>query len=368
MQILTLLTSFVLANAVVGSPGDQLDEFIDCICACEYDRKCAGSGINYIDPNTNEFHDVNFVSMIDGRKTFLSSMVSKATFWDCMSECDYECQQIITYDRIRKNKKILQFHGKWPFKKIMGFQEFFASIFSIGNFIPQYRGYKLIQKRLERNSKRAVTDVFYEMMLRNYMWVSIMGMLAWTSSTVFHLRDLVVTEKFDYFFAGGTVLSGFHAILTRLIYKHVAEERRYRYMKIVSGLVVTIFTCHILRLYIDWSYRYNMKFNIFFGVLQYIVLIYVGIDNYIEIQRVRNGSKTEDKSKLQASVFKLSYLPILLVLFTSMSMSLELYDRFSIKWQLDSHATWHLLTIVPSWYLFDFFLADLDFALHRRNE
>lgn len=348
-----------LATQVFGSPGDQLDEFIDCTCACEYYRRCAGSGINYIDPNTNDFHNVDFVALIDNEKNWLDNLVSKVTFWDCMSECDYVCQQMITEDRIQRGEEILQFHGKWPFRKIWGFQEFFASIFSIGNFVSQYRGYKMIRRRMER--QKAQPDMFYDMLLQSYLFVSMMGMMAWLSSTVFHFRDLLITEKFDYFFAGGTVLTAFHAILNRVIYKklHKNNEFKYMVMQLVRYTTLTIFTCHILRLYIDWSYTYNMRFNICFGVLQYLILIYVAIDNHYEIVT------PTAKGKYKNDTFRLVHLPIILVLFTAMAMSLELFDNFSTHLQIDSHATWHLLTIVPGWYLFDFFLYDLDFTLRK---
>ncbi|KAL3228615.1 Protein PER1 [Nakaseomyces bracarensis] len=360
MKVPYLLCSAVLVSGVLCSPGDQLDEFIDCTCACEYYRHCKGSGINYIDPNTNDFHNVDFISLIDNEKTWVDQLVSKVTFWDCMAECDYVCQQMITEDRVKKGDSILQFHGKWPFKKMFGFQEFFASIFSIGNFVSQYRGYKMIRRRMERQANQGNSDKYYDMLLQSYLFVSIMGMMAWLSSTVFHFRDLLVTEKFDYFFAGGTVLTAFHAILNRVAYKKINGDIKYTVMQVVRYATLAIFICHILRLYIDWSYTYNMRFNICFGVLQYLILIYVAIDNHFEIGRHSKYAYPPDR-------FKLVYLPIILVVFTALAMSLELFDNFSIAWQLDSHATWHLLTILPGWYLFDFFLYDLDFILHRKT-
>lgn len=353
---------------VFCSPGDQLDEFIDCTCACEYNRRCAGSGINYIDPQTNEFHSTDFVALIDREKSWLDSVVSRLTFWDCLSECDYTCQQIITEDRVRRGEEILQFHGKWPFRKVWGVQEFFASAFSVGNFVSQYRGYRLIRRRLaatrpqQRGASSPSIDKYYErMLLQSYLAVSVMGMLAWLSSTVFHFRDLLVTEKLDYFFAGGTVLTGFHAILSRVVYRKLQLQPRQRpqcskrtALQLVRYATLAIFACHLLRLYLDWSYTYNMRFNICFGVLQYVILVYVALDN-----------RREAKSKSETR--RLVYQPIALVVFTALAMSLELFDFFSAALQIDAHATWHLLTIVPGYYLFDFFLYDLDFTLHRKT-
>ena len=170
--------------------------------------------------------------------------------------------------------------------------------------------------------------------------------LDWFCSTIVHFRNTIITEKLDYFFAGGTVLSGFYTCTMGFLLG--GEMRKHKkYGSLGFSICLLIFTCHVLRLYIDWSYTYNMRFNILFGILQYLMLITIALKNYFNYRNNR-----------YVSLFKVSVLPVMLVVGTSLSMSFELFDIF-IPWlQLDSHAIWHGLTILPSFYLYEFFVED----------
>ncbi|CCF57712.1 hypothetical protein KAFR_0D00650 [Kazachstania africana CBS 2517] len=339
-----LLCALFVVQFVRGSPGDRLDEFNDCTDACEYMRKCPNSEVHF-NSERNPFFEYDF--------TETPSLLSIFLFWDCISDCDYQCQHIITNLRIRNNDEIYQFHGKWPFFRIMGTQEFFSTLFSIGNFIPHYLAFKKLSERIRKlRSSNTKTDMVNSKTLINYLYVTIAGMLAWTASTVFHLRDLIITEKLDYFFAGMTVLTGFHAIFARMTYLHKFP----RLGKIFTTMVLFIFSLHILRLYVDWSYTYNMRFNVFFGILQYILLLMLAFQNYTHIR----NNKISLYYSTTSLVFKLCVTPVLLVLSTAMAMTLELFDFFSYDWQIDAHAIWHFCTIWPSFVLYDFFLTDFD--------
>ncbi|KAG0661567.1 hypothetical protein C6P44_002684 [Monosporozyma unispora] len=329
----------------LGSPGDNLDEFIDCTYACEYQRKCYGSDIHYIDPETNDFSDVHFF--------YTPRVYSDFLLWDCIADCDYQCQQIITRMRIHEDEEIYQFHGKWPFLRLFGTQEFFSVIFSIGNFIPHYQGYQ----RLKAKFISPKTSL-YNNILINYTYVAIAGMAAWTASSIFHFRDLIVTEKLDYFFAGLTVLSAFHALFARM-------TRLYLYKTlslIFTGCVVFIFIIHLLRLYIDWSYTYNMRFNVFFGILQYGLLVFLAYQNYQSLKRQR-----DTVYNYRTRMIKLCVVPVVLVLVTAMAMSLELFDFFSYNFQIDAHALWHAATIIPSHYLYEFLIEDFDYIMENKQ-
>lgn len=342
--ILLLLFS---PSTILASPGDNLDEFIDCTYACEFQRSCPHSEIAYIDSTTNEFSKYNFEET--------PRLLTQFLFWDCISDCDYQCQQIITKLRIADDEEIYQFHGKWPFIRLLGCQEIFSTLFSIANFIPHYWGYQKLTEKIQRVQYRG--DRRRVNLLQNYTYVAISGMLAWTASSAFHMRDLLITEKLDYFFAGGTVLSGFHAIFSRI----TRLDQRPHLAKVLSWSVILIFALHILRLYIDWSYTYNMRFNICFGLLQYILLLLLAYQNYKSL-------KTQKKTQISPynmpskRVFKLCIIPIVLVVSTALAMCLEVFDFFSYTWQIDAHALWHLCTILPSWFLYDFFLTDFNFV------
>lgn len=336
-----LLASALFAATAIASPGDWLDEFIDCKIVCESRNNCPTKE-EPLEPYSNSFPQ-------DHTAFAKVPFVYKTVFlWDCNDDCDYQCQQLVTRARIEKEEEIYQFHGKWPFIRMFGMQEFFSAIFSIGNLIPHYRGFRMLEKELWKTSIR---NSRYKRILQNYQIVSIMGMCAWLSSTVFHTRDLVTTEKFDYFFAGATVCTAFYAIVMRLL---ISEYAKYgNQISKIGGVVVSaIFACHILRLYIDWSYTYNMRFNIFFGVLQYVILISLAVKNYFQYGLSWKNFQTDKDFQ------KVVLVPVLLVLSTCAGMSFEIFDIFIYKLQIDSHALWHLATILPSFWLYSFFIED----------
>ena len=349
---LAILLSF-LPLQVTCSPGDNLDEFWDCRDACEYQRRCPGFPIDWIDSEKNEFASHEFEDT--------PFVLSKFLFWSCIGDCDYQCQQIITKMRMEQGEEILQFHGKWPFLRLLTMQELFSAVFSMGNFIPHYRAFLKLRSKVARATPAERTNSRTRL-LQNYMSVAIAGMAAWIASTIFHWRDLLITEKCDYFFAGMTVVSAFHAIFARITHIHQYKTLSTYF----TGSVMFIFFLHILRLYIDWSYTYNMRFNVFFGILQYLLLICLAIQNYMHLKQKQRQRQKHPKAndsayyKQSNLIFRLTILPILLVISTATAMSLELFDFFSYRFQIDAHALWHFCTIVPSWYLYDFFIDDYD--------
>lgn len=331
----SLITLLIYIKSVSGSIGDWYPEQIQCKYHCEKDN------CDYTTSLMDEDVDVSSYLYKPTFSQVNPSFIDKLLFWDCISLCDYQCQQLttdmITSRMTNTDEKIVQFHGKWPFVRIFYIQEFWSTLFSLGNFIPHFLAYKKLNKfKLQKR----------HLLFNNYKLVSIMGSLAWFFSTIFHFRDTILTEKLDYFFAGGTVLSGFYACTMRFLLGGDLRKHQ-KYGSLGFSICLLIFTSHVFRLYIDWSYTYNMRFNILFGVLQYIMLITIAVRNYYTY-----------KNNRYVSLFKVSFLPVLLVIGTSLSMSFELFDIF-IPWlQLDSHAIWHGLTILPSFYLYEFFIED----------
>lgn len=346
---------FCFAITAFASPGDKLDEFRECTDACEYQRRCAQSRISSTDFSSNVFRGIEFGE---------TPVVLKwGLFWDCVADCDYQCQQVITRERIAYGEEIFQFHGKWPFIRLLGMQELFSVIFSIGNFLPHYYGLKKLQNRLSKLQHRGNVDLKPGVLLRNYMMVAMAGMFAWTASSVFHLRDLMITEKLDYFFAGGTVLSGFHAIFSRI----ARLDKHPRLARVFTWSVISIFALHILRLYVDWSYTYNMRFNVFYGLLQYFLLLLLAYRNYTTLKG-QQKSKSKSHAGHVKLISQLCIMPIILVVATASAMSLEIFDFFDYGWQIDAHALWHLCTIWPSWALYDFFIADFNFITKEATD
>lgn len=304
MRFLLLLIALLVVEA---SPGDNLESFKECVNVCS----------SYCGADSSPFPTLN--------------PLLRLMFWDCESNCDYECQQIITKELLEDGEAIEQFHGKWPFLRILGTQELASAVFSILNFVPHYINSKKIWKKYEKTKEMKV--LYFNLYL-----VSVITSLAWIFSTVFHIRDLNITEKLDYYFAGLTVLSGFHYLMIRTF--HLYEDPK-KSMK-VSVVCVGMFLFHLIRLTYDWSYTYNMQANVFVAILQYSLF---GVLSYRHFKK----GNTE-----------LGVMPILLLASVIFGMSFELFDFYSIKFQVDAHAIWHLVTILPGFYLYEFFYKDIE--------
>lgn len=365
---LTFLYFFLNPLLISASAGDWIPEQIQCKYHCEKNY-CLKT-----EPPLDEDVDILInPPFIPSKQSVTPNFIDVFLLWDCQSLCDYQCQQLTTnmlQEKIattdlktqkEQELEIEQFHGKWPFVRIAYIQEFWSTVFSLGNFIPHFTALSKLNKNQNIYSKSNSNNNNNksnnnDLLINNYKLVALMGCCAWISSFIFHFRDLIVTEKLDYFFAGATVLSGFYAISVR-VFVGGDKRKQTKYGKLAFSLCALIFMAHILRLYFDWSYTYNMRFNIFFGVLQYIMLITVGISNYFKYK----GNK-------YLNVFKLSFTPIFLVFFTGLSMSFELFDIFIPSLQIDSHALWHCMTIWPSFKLYDFFIEDHKALMSSQKE
>lgn len=320
MRVSKLIFYSILSGLSFASPGDNLDIFIDCNEACE--TKICQTSSTY---RTNPFLNFEFQNV---------PLVLRLLLWDCPSNCDYQCQQYVTDIRVSEGEEVLQFHGKWPFKRVLLTQEFASSLFSILNFIPHYLNFQKLLPKYRR--AQGSTKVLYF----NVLIISIITMIAWICSTVFHIRDLLITERLDYFFAGATVLSGLHALIIRVFRYDLDPNKRVW----TSRICILLYLYHFIRLNYDWSYTYNMQANITIAILQYGLFVILAYQHYL-----KNPSK------------KSLYLtPLALIGSVLFGMSFEVFDFIKLDYQIDAHAIWHLTTILPGFWLYRFFQEDIE--------
>lgn len=298
------------------------------------------------------------------------SLHLKLLGWDCILNCDYECQRIIKKERSNNNEEIYQFHGKWPFLRVFGIQELASVIFSIGNLIVHVIGFKKAWKA--KNNADSMVKKEYTVLISS----STIAILAWVCSTVFHIRDFLVTERLDYYVAGLTVLSGFYGVVSRY-YKLYLPNRLWQRV-LFTIICISAYACHIYRLVDDWLYTYNMQANITVGVLQNIFWGLLCFDLYSKYYELGQDEKPEVKpanhlyyvkqNRLLISSFYLrspklySLYPLLLCAIVILGMSLEIFDFPPVFFDLvDAHALWHLVTIIPAFYgYYDWMIWDIN--------
>lgn len=216
---------------------------------------------------------------------------------------------------------VVQFHGKWPFRRLLGMQEPASVAFSLGNLWAHLHG---------RKKMRAHVPASYP--LRPwYDALAVVGVAAWTFSAVFHTRDFALTEQLDYFAAGASVLYGLYYTPIRVFRLDRPSPRRRSVLRAWSLLCVLMYLCHVAYLKgVRWDYTYNMAANVVAGMIQNVLWIWFSYTKYKQTRR------------------PWTVWPGVVVAFVITVMSLELFDFAPLWWTLDAHSLWHLGTIPPT--------------------
>ncbi|ODQ49305.1 hypothetical protein PICMEDRAFT_99118 [Pichia membranifaciens NRRL Y-2026] len=344
-----LASVFSVLQLTLASQGDQLPEFKRCVKYC--DILTCDNVDHYPDviPSTymNLLKDENLVNLFE--KTPISFHLSLLG-WDCSSNCDYQCQRLVTDDRIAEGLKVYQFHGKWPFVRVLGVQELFSTLFSIGNWIPNFLGFKLLWKQY--NAELRKTNMDMANLYWTYMHIAVVSMCAWFFSTIFHLKDTWDRERLDYFFAGMTVLTGFYAVSVRFFKLYLVENNMKR--KIFGTICILLYLGHVTRLLFDWSYTYNMQANVVIGLVQNFLWVYLSIYQFQKI----SSSKLSFIENVTRQEYNWTLTPTLLVLSVFFGMSFELFDFPPVLQLLDAHAMWHFVTIWPTLFWYPYLVKD----------
>jgi post-GPI attachment to proteins factor 3 len=299
---------------VHGSAGDRLPEFKNCVLACA-DVECESQ---------------------QGQIPFYLRVLQ----WDCHQDCDYKCQQHITGERVEKGEEIYQFHGKWPFVRVFGIQELASVVFSMFNFVPHYRGYQYIKRSYHDDERVGIY------LRKYYLTFAVVGMNSWVWSSVFHTRDFLVTERFDYFSAILTILYGFFTANVRLFRLDRPEKVSARNFLIL--VCVIAYACHVGYLtLINFSYSYNMLAGVIVGLTQNALWIVLSIKTYRSLP-----TNSDRMWALQ---------PAVIVLAITAGMSFEVLDFPPMGWLVDAHALWHLATVLPTYWWYEWMDKDLQY-------
>ncbi|CUM65922.1 uncharacterized protein PRCAT00003575001 [Priceomyces carsonii] len=361
-------------RSVLASEGDHLPEFSDCWSRCSYLLNCDGDPHGYglkrsvglSNSGRSEEDKYEKEYFLDYES--LSGLTRFIFRWDCSSDCNYKCQQIITNKRLLHEENMVQFYGKWPFKRVLGMQELPSVLFSVANF---YANYSNLFKILYQYRRNSIQKTQYVVMYQQYLILIMVSLVGWMCSALFHARDSAFTETLDYFGAALIILSNFTTIVMR--YFNLFELGNSIKLRILRGSVFTIFVIHCIRLYLNWNYRYNVLFNLIFGLAASILWILHSFNVnkvFVKDNHIYNSSiqllphETKILAKLSyISISKTSLIPLIpifLNIWIICGLSFELLD-FAPIWRLvDAHAIWHLFTIFPSMIWFDWNIWDIE--------
>ncbi|KAK9898947.1 Per1-like protein [Cystobasidium minutum MCA 4210] len=269
------------------------------------------------------------------------SLPLKITLWSCADDCSYECMHNLTDYAISPDtsftekisslpglppNRVVQYHGKWPFYRLLGIQEPLSVLFSAGNMYMHIKYGLSLPQRLPSDLPKPLVSALKTL--------PIVGINLWTWSIVFHTRDKPITEKLDYFSAALAMLCNLYYAIIRLSGIHQDTKGHLALRRALIWLLCAIFVSHISYLSLwRFDYSYNMLFNVSIGISHN--LLWLGWTFDLSSQRAPHYLRPA----------------VVLTLLSSLT-ALELLDFPPIFRSLDAHALWHLATIpvIKWWY------------------
>lgn len=283
----------LLIKTVSCSIGDERPSFISCV------RNCA-----------------NLPCSLD--------WILRLTHWTCSADCNYKCMRMDVLEDRLNSVRIVQYFGKWPFLRILGAQEIFSVLFSLGNLAACIYGYHVILKGGRSHWMDGVHKVSF-----------LITCNCWLQSAIFHYRDTWLTEKLDYFSACLMILSTVPAAIIRSF----GIKKRQEQLKIAVAMMIVYFQHVLYMLFVQFDYGYNIRFNGFFGFVSNILWVRFAVFH-------RDGAVKRNFLRFVA----LNVVSMLMV-------TVDFPPFFDL---LDMHALWHLSTIPVTLFWYRIIADDCD--------
>ncbi|KAF8071675.1 Per1-like protein [Lyophyllum atratum] len=321
----SLLLATLIGTALASS-GDRSHQFANCVDQCTTNR-CR-----------------------PGTQSPVLPLALQLTRWTCNDDCKYFCMHDITDRDVDKDEPIQQYYGKWPFLRLAGMQEPASVAFSLLNLWCHAQGALKIQKQVPKTHP----------MRSFYLAWSLTSINAWIWSSVFHTRDLPVTEKLDYFSAALAILYALYYTVVRLFHLYprysrltLSDASRTTNLayKSWSLLCITTYVAHVsyLSLLPRFDYTYNMAFNLVIGLTHNALWLLYSLPISL-IRRFPSRPKAYRPDYVgKAAIF---------VALTTAATALELFDFPPWGRIIDAHALWHLSTAPIALFWYDFLVDD----------
>lgn len=284
----TLLLLLAAANA---SPGDRDPAYRSCVAECATAERCAA---------------------------WQPAASLRLLGWSCAQDCGYTCMWRVVEARAATGARTLQYHGKWPFVRVLGVQEPVSALLSAANGAVHCAG--LV---------RCWPVAAQAGGLRGWLWrgLGLAAVHAWLWATIFHCRDLYWTQCADYFSALALVFWGCFVASVLLVDECARPGSRLRssLTPLALGSVgVAAYAAHVGRMLRFFDFGRHMKVSLAMGVLH--LLLYVGWWRKARWRRPH------------------AWRAVALNTAVSLSVVLEVLDFPPLLSAVDAHALWHAST------------------------
>ncbi|KAJ3298942.1 Post-GPI attachment to proteins factor 3 [Rhizoclosmatium sp. JEL0117] len=303
-RLLKAITFLLLAAFTLASSGDRQPIYQNCV------RQCLKGGCTEL------------------------SIDLKLTLWTCEANCRYECTHKVTKVLVEGGHGVHQFHGKWPFIRMLGLQEPASVLFSVLNGYMHWIGYRKLKRAPSGGGAGAWRSL--------YMTNALLAMSGWFWSSIFHARDTSFTEKMDYFSA--ILMITFNAYMSLVKTFNLSNPNNRGYRALLRLLLISFYVIHVSKLtFWPFDYGYNMIAGITVGMISNLSWIY-----WCTTNRANRGYW---------------WKMVLFVVLLMSAMLLEVLDFPPYLWILDAHALWHAATVPLVYLYYSFFVDDLHYEV-----
>jgi post-GPI attachment to proteins factor 3 len=259
--------------------------------------------------------------------------------WDPLSECEYTCMRSISDSRVRNDYPVLKYFGHWPYHRILGLQEPASALFSLCNALPHVYHLAFNRHRL--------ADTFR-------FWVGtygVMAIIAWLSSTIFHVRKVSPTIFMDYASALMFLVFGLFVALRRTLHFSLLHSRPFLSL-LLFGSMAYVCLARVYAMY-QGQIRFDSHMSFSIGV--------AGTHTAVWIFWLLLSARESKAHKLQCLYLQLWFI---------VASMLELFDFPPLFYHFDAHSLWHLATIPLGhlWYEFWFQDAEVLRKLEKEGE
>ncbi|KAL9230862.1 hypothetical protein vseg_006157 [Gypsophila vaccaria] len=323
LSISGLMLLYVCVGVCYASSGDVNPAYRSCVNQCVTDG-CIG------DRCFSQCKVPSSSASGDSPWYFQKPLYVKWKQLGCLSDCRYHCMDHTETERQALGHDPVKYHGKWPFKRVIGLQEPASVALSILNLLMHLFGWLSFTKLLYYKLPLKQNSTYYEYTALWHIY-AFLSLNSWFWSAVFHSRDVDFTEKLDY--SSAVAVLGCSLTISIMRSFHVRDEAA-RVMVAAPLLAFTV--THILYLnFYKMDYGWNMQVCVVMAVAQLLVwAIWAGVSRH-------------------PSRWKLWFV----VVAGGLAMLLEIYDFPPYEGFVDAHALWHAATI-PLTYCWWSFIKD----------
>jgi hypothetical protein len=174
--------------------------------------------------------------------------------------------------------------------------------------------------------------------------------------------DVGITEKFDYFSAGATILFALYAAVIRLFFLYPLPRPPFapspnphatRWLDIWTLICVVAYVSHVsyLSLLPRFDYSYNILANVLVGLTHNALWLAYALPSSLSLLRRYPGRERMYRPAEAGHA-------ALFVLATMAAMGLEVFDFPPWRRLVDAHALWHLATVPIAVFWYRFLLRD----------